>query len=114
MALPLVLFGLGLYWMWYTSLSIQYEYDPTFREAVHGTGRDISKSWEDAKPLMVPNDQQDYYFGTAALVTTYLVQGALVIAGPPPAKAFGLAWISVPMGDPAAFATGVYISNKYF
>jgi hypothetical protein len=44
--------------------------------------------------------------GTIALGSMYLIQASMIIWGPPPVKAFGLAWAVIPMMDPFVFGLG--------
>jgi len=44
--------------------------------------------------------------GTGAVVASYLLQAGMILWGPPPVKAFGLAWAAFPGMDPIIFGIG--------
>ncbi len=54
-----------------------------------------------------PYDRMDVFAGGVALVSTYMLQASMIIWGPPPVKALGVAWVAFPMGDPFVFGLGV-------
>ncbi len=49
--------------------------------------------------------------GVTAVVATYLIQAGLIIWGPPPAKAFGIAWASMPGMDPIFYSLGYWAGS---
>jgi len=51
--------------------------------------------------------------GTGLVVLTYLAQATMIIWGPPPVKAIGIAWISFPMLDPITFGIGAAIAADW-
>lgn len=44
--------------------------------------------------------------GTAAVITMYLIQATMIVWGPPPIKALGVAWAAFPLMDPFVFGLG--------
>ena len=62
----------------------------------------------------VPNDTQDVVFGSAFLFGSYIIQGGMILFGPPPVKAAGAAFAAFPGMDPVIFGLGVYVSNTFF
>jgi len=51
--------------------------------------------------------------GTTFVILTYLAQATMIIWGPPPVKAFGIAWLSMPGLDPITFGIGAAIAADW-
>lgn len=49
--------------------------------------------------------------GTAAVISMYLIQATMIIWGPPPVKAFGVAWAAFPTMDLMVFTLGYTLGS---
>ncbi len=49
--------------------------------------------------------------GIGLVVTTYLIQASMIIWGPPPVKAFGIAWAATPGQDPIWYGIGYWAGS---
>jgi hypothetical protein len=114
--LPFVVAGAGFTMMygvlkaeeWYSSVS-RDEFTPRHEPAPFTEAFPV---WvERAKSRFAnpfgPYDRMDVVAGGTVLAATYFTQAAMILWGPPPVKAVGVAWVAFPMGDPFAFGLGV-------
>ena len=49
--------------------------------------------------------------GVTAVVSMYLIQASMIIWGPPPVKALGIAWAATPGMDPLMFSFGYWAGS---
>ncbi len=49
--------------------------------------------------------------GVTAVVSMYLIQASMIIWGPPPVKALGIAWAATPGMDPLMFGFGYWLGS---